>query len=72
MGNLVGEMMVGFFKLMASGLTGMEGRLELSTFGSASSKLGSKITNSGIEMSNLVSEMSVGFFKLMNSSFSIM
>jgi hypothetical protein len=60
MSELVSKMMIGVFKLSTSGFTGTEGIGQVSTFSSASSKLGSEVTDSSIKMGDLVSKMMIG------------
>ena len=67
--KVIGEMMIGRFKLGATGLTVMKSSLEISTFGSACIQLVGKVSNCGVEMGDRVCKSGVGCFKLGASGF---
>jgi hypothetical protein len=64
MGDLVGEVSVGLFKLVNSSFGVMEGYISGVQFYSAGVKLGGEIRNSGVEMGILIGEVGISSLKL--------
>ncbi len=64
MSDLVGEMMIGFFKLVTSGFTVMKGNVSGVQFNSTFIQLSTEIRNSGVEVSILVREVGIGSLQL--------